>query len=85
MDNLKNPPSKIFYWAEGKRLWFKSYTNLVGRFPIVRMVSTENDDLNAEINVPQEYISDMINLVLNQLKIRKGTPEEQVNDGADKA
>jgi hypothetical protein len=49
------------------------------------MVSTENDDLNAEVNVPQEYISDMINLVLTQLKIRKGTPEEVVNDGADKA
>ena len=85
MDNLKNPPSKIFYWAEGKKLWFKSYTNLVGKAPIVRMVSSENDDLTAEVNVPQEYISDMINLVLNQLKIRKGTPEEGVNDGADKA
>lgn len=85
VDQVKTPPSKIFYWAEGKRLWFKSFTNLVGRAPIVRMVSTENDDLNAEVNVPQEYISDMINLVLTQLKIRKGTPEEVVNDGADKA
>ena len=54
IDNLKQPPSKIFYWAEGKKLWFKSYTNLVGKFAIVRMVSTETADLDAEINVPQE-------------------------------
>ena len=85
MDNLKQPPSKIFYWPEGKKLWFKSYTNLVGKLAIVRMVSTEGSDLDAEMNVPQEYITDMINLVLNQLKIRKATPEDIVNDGVDKA
>jgi hypothetical protein len=85
MDNLKQPPSKIFYWPEGKKLWFKSYTNVVGKLAIVRMVSTEGSDLEAEMNVPQEYITDMINLVLNQLKIRKATPEDIVNDGVDKA
>jgi hypothetical protein len=85
MDNLKQPPSKIFYWAEGKKLWFKSYTNLVGKFAIVRMVSTETSDMDAEINVPQEYMSDIVDLVLNKLKIRKGTPEDNVNDGVDKA
>lgn len=85
IDQLKQPPSKIFYWPEGKKLWFKSYTNLVGKFAIIRMVSTENSDLDAEINVPQEYVTDIINLVLNQLKIRKGTPEDNTNDGVDKA
>jgi len=85
IDQLKQPPSKIFYWAEGKKLWFKSYTNLVGKFAIVRMVSTETSDMDAEINVPQEYITDIINMVINQLKIRKGTPEDNVNDGVDKA
>lgn len=85
IDQLKQPPSKIFYWAEGKKLWFKSYTNLVGKYAIVRMVSTETSDLDAEINVPQEYITDIINMVINQLKIRKGTPEDNVNDGVDKA
>ena len=84
IDNLKQPPSKIFYWAEGKKLWFKSYTNLVGKFAIVRMVSTETTDLDAEINVPQEYITDIINLVMNQLRTRKGTPQDSTNDGLDK-
>ncbi len=85
MDNLKQPPSKIFYWVEGKKLWFKSWTNLVGKFAIVRMVSTETTDMDAEINVPQEYISDIIDLVINKLKIRKSIPEDNVNDGVDKA
>ena len=85
VDQLKQPPSKIFYWSEGKKLWFKSYTNLVGKFAIVRMVSTETSDMDAEVNVPQEYITDIINMVLSQLKIRKGTPEDTVNDGVDKA
>jgi hypothetical protein len=85
MDNLDCPPNKIFYWAEGKTLWLKSYTTLTGKTAVIRMVSTENSDMTAEINVPQEYITDIINLVLNQLKIRKGTPEDTVNDGVDKA
>jgi hypothetical protein len=84
MDNLKQHPSKIFYWVEGKKLWFKSYTNLVGRFAIVRMVSTETSDLDAEINVPQEYITDIINLVMNQLRPRKATPQDSTNDALDK-
>ena len=85
VDQLKQPPSKIFYWPEGKKLWFKSYTNLIGKYAIVRMVSTESSTLDDELNLPQEYITDIINLVLNQLKIRKGSPEDIVNDGVDKA
>jgi hypothetical protein len=86
MDNMKRPPSKIFYWAEGSKLWFKSpYYNLTGKNAIVRMVSAENTDLSAELNVPTEYISDMINWIMNQLKIRKQMPEDTTNDGLDKA
>jgi hypothetical protein len=84
MDSLKQPPSKIFYWPEGKKLWFKSYTNLVGKFAIVRMVSTETSDMDAELNVPQEYITDIINLVMGQLRPRKATPQDSTNDGLDK-
>lgn len=84
MDNLKQPPSKIFYWPEGKKLWFKSYTNLIGKLAIVRMVSTESANLDDELNVPQEYITDIINLVMNQLRPRKGAPQDSTNDGLDK-
>ena len=84
MDNLKQPPSKIFYWAEGKKLWFKRYINLVGKNAIVRMVSTETTNLDDELNVPQEYITDIINLVMGQLRPRKATPQDSTNDGLDK-
>ena len=41
--------------------------------------------MTTELNVPIEYISDMINWILNQLKVRKGMPEDTTNDGLDKA
>ncbi len=82
---IKTPPSKIFYWAEGNLLYFKSYINLVGKFAIVRMVSAESSDLNSVLNVPEEYIVDIINYVVNQLKFRKSIPEDITNDGIDKA
>jgi hypothetical protein len=86
MDNMRRPPSKIFYWSEGARLWFKSpYYNLVGKNAIVRMVSSESSDLSAELTIPGEYISDMINWIMNQLKIRKQMPEDTTNDGLDRA
>lgn len=84
MDNMKKPPSKIFYWAEGDKLYFKSpYYNLNGKTPIVRMVSHENSDLSSELNVPGEYIADMITWIMGQLNIRKQMPEDTTNDGLD--
>lgn len=83
MENVKLPPSKIFYWAEGNKLWFRSYINLVGKLAIVRMVSTENTDLSAELNLPQEYISDMIKWIMGQLSTRKQMPEDTTSDGLD--
>lgn len=85
LSEIKTPPSRVFYWAEGNLLWFKSYVNLVGKFAIVRMVSAENSDLNSVLNVPEEYIADIINYVINQLKFRKSIPEDITNDGIDKA
>jgi hypothetical protein len=48
------------------------------------MVSTETSDMDAELNVPQEYITDIINLVMGQLRPRKATPQDSTNDGLDK-
>lgn len=84
IEQIKLPPSKIFYWAEGDKLWFKSYTNLVGKLAIVRMISHENSDLAAELNVPGEYISDIINWVMSQLNIRKQMSGDVLKEGVDK-
>jgi hypothetical protein len=83
LEQVKLPPSKIFYWAEGNKLWFRSYVNLVGKFAIVRMITAENSDQTAELNVPAEYISDIINWVMKQLSVRKQMPEDTTNDGLD--
>lgn len=83
IDQIKTPPSKIFYWAEADKLWFKSYVNLVGKFAIVRMISQENTDLNSELNVPGEYIPDMINWIMSQLNIRKQLAEDNIKSGTE--
>lgn len=85
IDQVSKPPSKIFYWSEGKKLWFKSYINLIGKSPIVRMISAENTDLSSELNVPVEYVTDIVNWIMNQLRIRKSMPEDITSDGLDKA
>ena len=41
--------------------------------------------MTAELNVPKEYINDIITMVINNLKVRKAMPEDIVNDGVDKA
>jgi hypothetical protein len=82
---VKIPPSKIFFWCEGDKLYFKSYINLVGKSPIVRMISNENSDLNAELNVPAEYIPSMINWIMTQLNIRKQMSGDLIREGVDKS
>jgi hypothetical protein len=85
VDMVKIPPSKIFFWCEGDKLYFKSYINLVGKSPIVRMISNENSDLNAELNVPAEYIPSMINWIMTQLNIRKQMSGDLIREGVDKS
>lgn len=85
VDMVKTPPSKIFFWCEGDKLYFKSYINLVGKSPIVRMISNENSDLTAELNVPAEYIPNMINWIISQLNIRKQMSGDLIREGVDKS
>lgn len=85
VDMVKTPPSKIFFWCEGDKLYFKSYINLIGKSPIVRMISNENSDLTAELNVPAEYIPNMINWILSQLNVRKQMSGDLIREGVDKA
>jgi hypothetical protein len=85
VDMIKIPPSKIFYWCEGDKLYFKSYINLIGKAPIVRMISNENSDLTAELNVPPEYIPSMINWIMTQLNARKQMSGDLIREGVDKS
>jgi len=84
MDNLRLPPSKIFYWCEGDKLYFKSYVDLTTKNPIVRMVSYENSNLDAELNVPGEYIADILTWVMGQLDMRRKMMGDAIKDGLDK-
>jgi hypothetical protein len=57
----------------------KSYINLIGRTPIVRMVSPKIDE------IPEDYIASSMDWIMGQLRIKKQTPQDLSNDGVDKA
>lgn len=79
MEQLPMPPSKVFFWPEGKRLYMKSYINLVGKNPIVRMVSPKISD------IPEDYIPAAMDWIMSQLRVKKQTPQDFSNDNIDKA
>lgn len=79
MDQIATPPSKIFFWSEGKRIYMKSYINLIGRAPIVRMISSKIQD------IPEDYVAAAMDYIMGQLRIKKQTPQDFSNDGLDKA
>ena len=49
------------------------------------MISNENSDLTAELNVPAEYIPSMINWIMTQLNVRKQMSGDLIREGVDKS
>ena len=85
-DTLKKVPNKVFYWNEGETVYVKSNINLNNYTATVRMVSGGNSsDLDSVINLPDDYIADVINYVVKFLMTERSQPLDVTNDGVDKA
>lgn len=85
-DTLRKIPNKVFYWNEGENVYMKSPIQLNQYKAIVRMVSGGNSsDLDSVINLPDDYIADVINYVVKFLMTERSQPLDQTNDGVDKA
>jgi hypothetical protein len=48
------------------------------------MVTAESNDLDSQLTVPVEYVSEMVSWIMNQLGTRKNIQEDTTNDGLDK-
>jgi len=84
IDTLKFIPNKLFYWNEGEYIYLKSTILLNTYTATVRMVSGGNSsDLDSTINVPDDYIGDMINYVVKMLITERSQPLDTSNDGLD--
>ena len=86
VDSLKKVLNKVFYWNEGQTVYVRSGILLNGYTATVRMVSGGNSsDLDSVINLPDDYIADVVGYVVKMLMTERSQPLDTSNDGLDKA
>lgn len=82
--NMRPIPNKILYWNEGNLVYCRSVLILSDFTAIVKMVSSGNfNDLNSNINVPQDAFPFVVEYVKKQLSFERQMVKTPTNDGAD--
>lgn len=80
----RTPPNKMLYYNEN------SYCYLITSVPLfeftanVRMVSAgDSSDLDSVLNVPSEYVPQIIDYIVKNLLLERNQPVDLANDGTD--
>lgn len=82
--NLPKLPNKILYWNENSTIYVQSTLPLNLYKAKIRMISGSNStSLDSELNVPDEWIGDIIKYVSTYLIAEKNMPQDITNDGRD--
>ena len=85
VDTLKVVPNKTFYWNEGQTVYVKSLLLMNLYTATVRMISSGvSSDLDSVVNIPDDYMADVINYVVKFLMTERSQPLDLTNDGSDK-
>lgn len=82
--NMRSVQNKIVYWTENQIAYVKTTLPLYLFTATVRLVSKGvSDDLDAIINVPDDYIAMMADYISKQLFLERRQPIDTSNDGSD--
>lgn len=78
-------PNKVIYKSEGSFVYVLSTLNLnIGYTVNVTMISSGDDtNLNSILNVPQDYISIIIDYCTKALMQQRAQPKDEADDGED--
>lgn len=77
-------PNKILYWYENTTMYIKSTLPLNLFTANIRMISGSNStSLDSELNVPADYVPQIIEYVTKYLMTERATPQDLSNDGRD--
>lgn len=77
---MRTIPNRICYWMEGRNIYAVSDLILSSYTASVGMISTPTD-LDADMNIPNEYISVIEGIVMPILMRERAAAKETVNDG----
>lgn len=76
-------PTGIRYWVENNTIWLAASNNmpLSNQTLYVQMPTARTDDLNAQMNMPDDILEAVFNDVTMQLTKRYQEPKDIINDG----
>jgi hypothetical protein len=85
-DSMRILPGKLLFIPRGKNLYVKSTLPLYNYTAEVVMVSSgDTTDITREINVPDDYVPAIIAYATERLLRHRSAPQDNANDGIDKA
>ncbi|HTF27959.1 MAG TPA: hypothetical protein VK625_03895 [Flavitalea sp.] len=82
--DMRTIPNKILYSTEGKFLFLTTTIQLNEFTARVRMISGgDSKNMDSEVNVPDDYMPEMILYINKMLATQRSSPVDLQNDGRD--
>ena len=80
----RTPPNKMLYYNENSYIFLITSVPLFNFTASVRLVSAgDSSDLDSVLNVPSDYIPQIIDYIVKNLLLERNQPVDLANDGTD--
>ena len=83
-NSLPKAPNKVYYYNIGDEIFVETPIDLYNYTAIIRMISgSDSESLSSVLNVPSEYLQQIIEYVSKLLMMSRQMPQDDKNDGRD--